>query len=107
MAPGTVVVFKVKATGDCLQFQWQKECKDLRDGSKYRGTKMDELCIKDVKKSDKGCYRCLVKNYEGEKLSEEAVFTISKLVINVVDNLIIVVFLSKSISVGVKSSLVR
>ena len=50
---------------------------------------MDELCIKDVKKNDKGCYQCLVKNYKGEQLSKEAVFTISKLVINVVDNLII------------------
>ena len=83
-APGTEAVFKVTATGDCLQFQWQKDCKDLCDGSKYRGTNIDELSIKDVKKSDKGCYQCLVKNYVGEKLSEEAVFTISKLVINVV-----------------------
>ena len=85
MAPGTVAVFKVKTTGDCLQFQWQKDYKDLRDSSKYRGTKMDELCIKDVKKSDKGCYQCLVKNYYGEKLSEEADLAVSKLVINVVD----------------------
>ena len=85
MAPGTVAVFKVKATGDCLQFQWQKDCQGLCDGSKYRGTKIDELHIKDVKKSDKGSYQCLVKNYKGENLSEEAVFTISKLIINVVD----------------------
>ena len=89
MAPGTVAVFKVKATGDCLQFQWQKDCKDLCDGSKYRATNTDTLRIKDVEKSDKGCYQCLVKNYKGEILSEEAVFTISKLVINVVDNLVI------------------
>ena len=85
MAPGTVAVFKVKATGDCLQFQWQKDCEDLRDGSKYRGTKMDELHIKDVKKSDKGCFQCLVKNYKGEKLSEEADLAVSKLVISVVE----------------------
>ena len=85
MAPGTEAVFKVKATGDCLQFQWQKDCKDLHDGSKYRGTKIDELHIKDVKKSDKGCYQCLVKNTKGENLSEEADLAVSKLVINVVD----------------------
>ena len=46
---------------------------------------MDKLCIKDVKKSDKGCYQCLVKNYKGENLSEEADLAVSKLVINVVD----------------------
>ena len=85
MAPGKEAVFTVKATGDCLQFQWQKDCEDLRNGSKYRGTKMDKLCIKDVNKSDKGCYQCLVKNYKGEKLSEEADLAVSKLVISVVD----------------------
>ena len=85
MAPGSEAAFTVKATGDCLQFQWQKDCKDLCDGSKYRGTKVDKLRIKDVKKRDKGCYQCLVKNYKGKMLSEEADLAVSKLVISVVE----------------------
>ena len=36
-------------------FKWKKDGKDLHDGSKYRGTK-----TKDVEKSDKGHYKCLV-----------------------------------------------
>ena len=87
-----VVEFKVKATGECLQFQWKKDCKDLHDGSKYRGTKTDTLHIKEVEKSDKGCYQCLVRNHvrgkfseeaTREKFSEEAILTVSKLVNNV------------------------
>ena len=80
MTSGMVVEFRVKATGDCLQLQWKKDCKDLHDGSKYRGTNTNTLCIKDVEKSDKGCYQCLVKNYirEKEKFSEEAVLKVSK-----------------------------
>ena len=79
-----VVEFKVKATGECLQFQWKKDCKNLHDDSKYRGTKTDTLHIKEVEKSDKGCYQCLVKNHVREKFSEEAALTVSKLVRNVI-----------------------
>ena len=39
------------------------------------------LRIKDVKKSDKGFYQCLVKNDVGE-LSEEVDLAVSKLVID-------------------------
>ena len=83
MAPGTVAVFKVEATGDCLQFQWQKDSKELHDGNKYRDTKTHTLHIKDVDKSDKGSYQCLVKNGVGRELSEEADLAVSKLVIRI------------------------
>ena len=73
----------MKATGDDLHLQWKKDGKDLHDGSKYRGTKTHTLRIKDVEKSDRGSYQCLVKNDVGEELSEEAVLTVSKLVMNV------------------------
>ena len=82
VATGASTTFTVEATGDDLQFQWRKDCKDLRDGNKYRGTKTHTLRIKDVEKSDKGGYQCLVKNDGGEKLSEEADLAVSKLVIN-------------------------
>ena len=82
MTSGVVVEFRVKATGDCLQFRWKKDCKDVYDGSKYRGTNTNTLCIKDSEKSDSGCYQCLVKNYIRGKFSEEAALTVSKLSTN-------------------------
>ena len=84
VTPGMVVEFRVKATGDHLQFQWKKDCKDVHDGSKYRGTNTNTLCIKDVEKSDKGCYQCLVKNYIRGRFSEEAVLKVSKFIKNIV-----------------------
>ena len=55
---------------------------NLPDGHKYCGTKTDTLCILEVEKSDnKAHYRCSVKNEKGAKLSNEAILTVSKLVI--------------------------
>ena len=88
VAPGTDAEFQVKATGDGLHFQWKKDYKKLHDGIKYYGTKTDTLGIKDVEKTDKGHYQCLVKNDNGEKPSNkakstvgEAKLTVSKLVL--------------------------
>ena len=78
MTPGIVVEFRVKATGDGLQFQWKKNCKDVYDGSKYRGTNTNTLRIIKVENSDNGCYQCFVKNYKNEKYTEEAVLAVSK-----------------------------
>lgn len=80
---GAEVMFSVKATGVGLTFQWQESCKDLVDGGKYRKTTTDTLHILHVTKEDnKARYRCRVKNSHGkEKLSEEAIIFISKLVI--------------------------
>ena len=81
VATGTEVKFNVKATGDCLHFQWKKDSKVMLDDRKYRGTKTDTLRIKDVENSEKGSYQCLVTNDVGEELSEEADLAVSKLVI--------------------------
>ena len=67
-------MFRVKATGNGLLFQWQKNRRDLSDGDRYCDTLQVEM-------SDKGCCRCHIKNDLGEKFSKEAVFTVSKLVI--------------------------
>ena len=75
-------MFRVKATGDDLCFLWQKDCEILCDGGRYRDTGTDTLHIIEVEKNDnKTRYRCLVKSEKGEKLSQEAVLTVSKLVI--------------------------
>ena len=82
MASGSVAEFRVEATGDVLQFQWQKNGTDIYDhGSRYRGTTTDTLRILMVEKGDKGCYRCFVKNYKGEEFSNDAVLIVSKLVL--------------------------
>ena len=76
----------VRATGDSLHYQWQKNRSDLSDDDRHHGTDTDTLRIVKVEKGDsKARYRCSVKNEIGEKFSKQAVLTIGKLVINVVD----------------------
>ena len=75
-------MFRVKATGKDLQFQWQKNCSDLCDGDRYFGTNTGTLHILEVENREKGRYRCLVKNTIGEKFSDEALLNACKLVIN-------------------------
>ena len=75
---GAQTTFTVEATGDDLKFQWQKNGSDLKNGSNYSGTGTNTLSIRHVKKSDGGCYRCLVRNEvkrDGE-VSEEAKLTV-------------------------------
>ena len=82
VATGAPTTITVEATGDDLQFKWQKDGKNLSDDSKYHYTDTDTLHIVKLEKTDsKSCYRCLVKNEKEEKLSEQAVLTVSKLVI--------------------------
>ena len=79
VATGADVSFQVEATGDDLNFQWQKNHSGLHDCNRYCDTHTDTLHIVKVEKSDKGRYSCLVKNAVGEKLSDEALLTVSKL----------------------------
>ena len=83
MATGASTTFTIKASGDNLQLKWRKGGKDLHESSKYSGTKTHTLYIKDVEKSDKGSYQCIVKNDVGE-LSEEVDFAVSKLVMKLI-----------------------
>ena len=79
MAAGAEVAFRVKATGDNLHFQWQKDCTDLYDGGRYRDTDTDTLRIVKVELSNEGHYRCIVKNDKGKLPSDEASLAVSKL----------------------------
>ena len=85
---GAQTTFTVKTTGDDLTFQWQKNGSSLKNGKNYSGTDTNILNIRQVKKSDEGCYRCLVKNEvksEGE-ISDEAELNVCEcLVCNCVD----------------------
>ena len=67
-------MLKVEARGDELIFQWLKNGSNLKSDSNYSGTDTNILKIRQVKKTDAGCYRCLVKNEvksEGD-ISKEA-----------------------------------
>ena len=75
---GTKVTFCVEAKGDDLKFQWQKDGMDL-DDDHIRGADPKTLSIQSVQKSDKGCYRCLVKNAVDSKLSSESELSVCKL----------------------------
>ena len=82
--------FTVEATGDELQFQWQKDGKDIdKNGSRLQCSQTDNtstLRLWHVKKSDQGHYRCLVKNSieENEKISHEAELTVCEFVCTLV-----------------------
>ena len=76
----------VRAIGDNLHYQWQKNGIDLSDDDRHHGTGTDTLCIVKVEKGDsKACYQCSVKNEIGEEFSKEAVLKVGRSVINVVD----------------------
>ena len=87
VATGTHTTLKVEATGDELQFQWQKDDIDI-DSSESRAQcnstrYASTLHIQDTEKSDKGRYRCLVKNLVEKRgmLSTEANLSVCKSVI--------------------------
>ena len=81
---GTSAVFTVEATGDELQFQWQKDGKDIdRNESRLQHSQTDKtstLHIQHVEKRDRGHYKCLVKDAveKSEDISDEAELTISE-----------------------------
>ena len=86
---GTNTTFTVEAKGDELQFQWQKDCIDIDSSEPRLRTQCNSvgnastLRIKDTKKSDKGHYRCLIKNpvEKSGKPSKEADLSVCKFVI--------------------------
>ena len=77
---GINIEFSIEATGDNLQFQWQKDGSDLNsDGDKYWGVNTDTLYIVATEGSDEGDYRCLVENDVGKLFSDKALLSFGKL----------------------------
>ena len=87
VAIGSCTDFTLEATGDDLQFQWQKDGQDIdRNGSRLQCSQTDHtstLHIQYVKKSDQGHYKCLVKN-PVEETSHEADLTVCEFVCTVI-----------------------
>ena len=84
---GADVTFQVKATGDNLLFQWQKDNKNIDDSNECRFSSqqtdsISTLRIHCVKKRDEGHYKCFVKNAV-EQTSHEAELTVCKFVVPV------------------------
>ena len=96
-------VFTVEATGDDLQFQWQKdgECIDKYEPW-FHCSQTDTtstLCIKRVLKNNKGNYKCVVKNRAAESgdVSHEAELFVCELAFNMYRMLIYSFVLGKLI----------
>ena len=84
---GAPITFTVEATGDDLQFLWQKDGQDInKHGSQFQCSQTDNtstLRIQHVNKSDQGHYRCLVKN-PVEETSYEAELTVCEFACTVI-----------------------
>ena len=87
VSTGTDISFSVEATGDNLQFQWQKDGKEIdSDDSRFSSSQTDStstLRIQRVQKSDEGHYKCLVKNPVEQSgiSSQEAELAVCKFVV--------------------------
>ena len=77
-------MFRVEAVGDDLQFQWQKNGRDIgSNGSQLRCNRTKNastLHIQYTKKGDMGHYRCIVRNpiEKSGKPSKEAHLSVCK-----------------------------
>ncbi len=62
---GTAPVLEVQAsldgTGD-LEYQWQKDGRDIADSATVTGTDERQLVFSDLAWADRGVYRCIVRN---------------------------------------------
>ena len=87
VSTGADISFSVEATGDDLQFQWQKDGADIDTKyPRFSSSQTDNtstLRIQRVQESDKGCYRCLVKNpvEQSGVPSKEAELAVGKFVV--------------------------
>ena len=86
VATATDATFTVEVTGDDIEFQWQKDERNITDNeSRFKFSKTKDtstLCIRRVQKSDRGHYRCLIKNAveKNGKPSKEAPLSVCKYV---------------------------
>ena len=87
VATGAAATFGVEATGDDIEFQWQKDKINIDDKNSRFSLKRTDgtsvLNIQYMQKSDKGQYRCLVKNpvEKSGKPSQEANLAVGKFVL--------------------------
>ena len=90
---GEDITFHVEATGDNLQFQWQRDGADIDSNDSWFSSSQTDststLQIQRVQKSDNGHYKCLVKNpvEQSGVPSQEAELSVGKFVVPLLMNL--------------------
>ena len=87
VATGAGITFRIEASGDSLEFQWQKDRDDIGSNESWlcsNKPNTSTLQIPCVKKSDQGHYRCLVKNpvEQSGKSSYEAKLAVCKFLLS-------------------------
>ena len=76
MVPGTIIVFTVEATGSDLTYQWQKNGRNLTDGTNYSGTTTANLTVMNAMEIDEGNYTCVLTNVVNSITSNAAELTL-------------------------------
>ncbi len=69
---GDNVSFSVTATGNNLNYQWQKDGNDLSDGGNINGSSSSALTINPVAVSDAGSYTVTVSNQCSDEVTSDA-----------------------------------
>lgn len=69
---GSTVHLGVTATGQGLEYQWQRDGVDLSDGGHFSGVMSSTLTVSNVDATVTGNYRCVVSNAGGSTTSNAA-----------------------------------
>jgi autotransporter-associated beta strand protein len=80
---GGTAGFNVTATGNNLNFQWQRNAGNLAEGGHYTGVTTSNLTVSSADAGDAGDYRCIVSNTGGSVTSSVAALTVSFPVLSV------------------------
>ena len=80
ISTGGETAFSIKAEGDNLTYQWQKNGSNVCNDNRHIGAATHILTIRQVNKSDAGRYKCVVMNEVSKNgsVSEEAQLTVGK-----------------------------
>ncbi len=73
------VYFSVKAEGDNINYEWEKDGVKLSNGGMISGVDGDILTLKEVSLSDAGVYRCIITGNCGMISSESSTLKINEL----------------------------
>ena len=76
MIPGTSITFTIETTGSDLTYQWQKNGRNLTDGTNYSGTTTASLTVMDAMETDEGNFTCVLTNTVNSVTSNAAEMTL-------------------------------
>ena len=76
MIPGTNITFTIETTGSDLTYQWQKDGRNLTDGTNYSGTTTASLIVIDAMETDEGNFTYVLTNAVNSVTSYAAEMTL-------------------------------